>query len=158
QGHSEAARHLSEEAGIQGFVTIELFERAKEVEAAIRAKDLGPALRWCEDNASRLRKLESTLEFRVRERAFLEMVRANKKEEAVQYARDYLQPHAAAHQAEVQRDMGTLVFPNPQESTVPEWAALFHEDRWPELASEFLVEMQGVFGLTQPSMLEIVLQ
>ena len=55
--------------------------RAKEVEAAIRAKDLGPALRWCEDNASRLRKLESKLEFRVRERAFLEMVRENHKEE-----------------------------------------------------------------------------
>ncbi|CAN0550780.1 unnamed protein product, partial [Ectocarpus sp. 12 AP-2014] len=110
-GHSEAARELSEEAGIQDFVTIELFERAKEVEAAIRAKDLGPALRWCEDNSSRLRKLESKLEFRVRERAFLEMVRANKKEKAVQYARDYLQPHAANHQAEVQRDMGTLVFP-----------------------------------------------
>lgn len=51
------------------------------MEAAIRAKDLGPALQWCEDNASRLRKLESKLEFRVRERAFLEMVRANKKEE-----------------------------------------------------------------------------
>ena len=33
-----------------------------------------------------------------------------------------------------------------------------HEPRWEELASEFLVEMQGVFGLTQPSMLEIVLQ
>lgn len=30
--------------------------------------------------------------------------------------------------------------------------------RWGELASEFLKEMQGVFGLTQPSMLEIVLQ
>ncbi|CBN79410.1 lissencephaly type-1-like homology (LisH) motif-containing protein [Ectocarpus siliculosus] len=158
EGHSEAARELSEEAGIQDFVTIELFERAKEVEAAIRAKDLGPALRWCEDNSSRLRKLESKLEFRVRERAFLEMVRANKKEEAVQYARDYLQPHAANHQAEVQRDMGTLVFPNPQESTVPEWVALFHDDRWAELASEFLIEMQGVFGLTQPSMLEIVVQ
>eukprot|EP00752_Nemacystus_decipiens_P011839 g10501.t1 len=158
QGHSEAAKELSEEAGIQDYVTIELFERAKEVEAAIRAKDLGPALQWCEDNASRLRKLESKLEFRVRERAFLEMVRANKKDEAVQYARDHLQPHAATHQAEVQRDMGTLLFPNPQESTVPEWVELFHDDRWPELASEFLVEMQGVFGLTQPSMLEIVLQ
>lgn len=53
------------------------------MEAAIRAKDLGPALRWCEDNSSRLRKLESKLEFRVRERAFLEMVRANKKEEVI---------------------------------------------------------------------------
>lgn len=55
--------------------------RAKEVEAALRAKNLGPALRWCEDNASRLRKLESKLEFRVRERAFLEMVRANERDE-----------------------------------------------------------------------------
>lgn len=27
QGHSEAARILSEEAGIQDYVTIELFER-----------------------------------------------------------------------------------------------------------------------------------
>lgn len=60
---------------------VDVFFRAKEVETAIRAKDLGPALRWCEDNSSRLRKLESKLEFRVRERAFLEMVRANKKEE-----------------------------------------------------------------------------
>ena len=51
------------------------------MEAAIRAKDLQPALQWCEDNGSRLRKLESTLEFRVRMRDFLEMVRANEKEE-----------------------------------------------------------------------------
>lgn len=61
------------------------FDRAKDVEAAIRAKDLGPALRWCDDNASRLRKLESTLEFRVRERDFLEMVRANKRVEVWDY-------------------------------------------------------------------------
>lgn len=59
--------------------------RAKQVEAAILAKDLGPALRWCEDNASRLRKLESKLEFHVRERAFLEMVRADKKDEVCRW-------------------------------------------------------------------------
>lgn len=69
--------------------TLLLVTRAKEVEAAIRAKDLGPALRWCEDNASRLRKLESTLEFRVRERAFLEMVRANRKEEVTHSSRPF---------------------------------------------------------------------
>lgn len=51
------------------------------MEAAIRAKDVGPALRWCEDNASRLRKLESNLDFRIRERVLLEMIRAQRKDE-----------------------------------------------------------------------------
>ena len=37
------------------------------------------ALEWCADHASRLRRIESPLEFALRKRAFLELVRQDRK-------------------------------------------------------------------------------
>lgn len=49
--------------------------------------------------------------------------------QAIQYARDHLSPHAASHGVEIQRAMATLAFPDPAAAPVPEYAALFADDR-----------------------------
>jgi macrophage erythroblast attacher len=47
---------------------------------ALRAHACGPALAWCADNRARLKKIKSTLEFRLRVQEFLELVRQVRQE------------------------------------------------------------------------------
>ena len=43
----------------------------------------GPCLAWCHDNRSKLRRLRSTLEYRVRLQDFVELVRQERRMDAV---------------------------------------------------------------------------
>lgn len=49
--------------------------------------------------------------------------------QAIQYARDHLSPHSTVHVAEIQRAMATLAFDDPTSAPVPEYAALFADER-----------------------------
>lgn len=42
--------------GYQDLVDIDVFQEAKKVIDALRSKEVGPALAWCADNKSRLKK------------------------------------------------------------------------------------------------------
>ncbi|CAM9369036.1 unnamed protein product, partial [Phaeothamnion confervicola] len=132
--------------------------RAAEVEASLRRRECGAALAWCADNASRLRRLESALEFDIRRQMFVEMVRSGNKDEAIQFAQEHLAKHAAERGADVQQAMATLAFPQPAACPIPEYAALFAPERWDDLLRLFGQEVLRVFGLTQPSVLELTLQ
>ncbi len=171
-GRRDSARALAEEAGLAELVDAEVYERAARIEEALRSPshDCGPALAWCSDNASKLRRLESGLEFELRKREFLELVRANRKLEAIAYARDHLSPAAASQQqqqqlqparperaAALQQAMATLAFDEPARCGVPEYAALFDEARWTELGLEFRRELRQVYGFAEHSSLETAL-
>ena len=157
RGRFASARALSEEAGLAELVDAEVYDRAARIEEALRSHDCGPALAWCADNASKLRRLESGLEFELRTREFLELVRANRKLEAIAYARDHLSATAARHAAEMQQAMATLAFDEPARCGVPEYAALFDEARWTELGLEFRRELRQVYGFAEHSSLETAL-
>ncbi|CAM9479006.1 unnamed protein product [Discosporangium mesarthrocarpum] len=143
----------------EGFSKL-LFLMARVVQDGLMEHDLGPALQWCADNSSKLRKLDSRLEFRLQKRAFLEKVRANEKAKAILYAQENLGMTHASHENvyEIQEAMATLAFEDPANAPVKEYAALFAEERWAELASAFLEEMLLVYGFTRVPMLELVLQ
>jgi hypothetical protein len=68
------------------------FEHAPAVLAALRRRDPAPALAWAAEHRSRLKRLRSPLEFRLRLGEFLELVRVGKREEAVAHARATIAP------------------------------------------------------------------
>ena len=109
-GHYTAAYKLSESSGIevrndtchnthmhthiahthtlihkrtQELVDVEIFLVCQRVEEALRHHDTVPCLAWCHENRSKLRRMKSTLEFQVRLQDFIEMVRLNKREQAI---------------------------------------------------------------------------
>ncbi|KAF9597095.1 hypothetical protein IFM89_015759, partial [Coptis chinensis] len=55
------------------LVDIEVFHEAKKVIDALHNKDVAPALAWCADNKSRLKKSKSKLEFQLRLQEFVEL-------------------------------------------------------------------------------------
>lgn len=54
---------------------LHVFRDAWGVVEALQRRDCGPALQWCADNKSRLKKVESQLEFRLRVQEFVELIR-----------------------------------------------------------------------------------
>lgn len=69
--------------GTQELVDVDIFRVCHRVEEALRNHDTGPCLAWCYDNRSKLRRMKSTLEFQVRLQDFIELVRLNKRVQAI---------------------------------------------------------------------------
>lgn len=62
QGHYKSAAALAEQHGLQDLVDMELFARWQSIETSLlQNHDCGPALAWCEENASRLSKSGSAV-------------------------------------------------------------------------------------------------
>lgn len=59
------------------------------MEDSLRRGETGRALEWCADNKSKLRRLQSRLELRIREQEFIELLRAGHKDKAIEYSRQY---------------------------------------------------------------------
>ena len=60
-----------------------VFQVCQRVEEGLRSHDTGPCLAWCHDNRSKLRRLKSTLEYRVRLQDFIELIRQERRIDAV---------------------------------------------------------------------------
>ncbi|MBA0872980.1 hypothetical protein Goshw_024689 [Gossypium schwendimanii] len=104
----DSAMKLAESSNIQELVDIDVFQEAKKVIDGLRNQEVGPALAWCADNKSRLKKSKSKFEFQLRLQEFVELVRAENYMRAISYARRYLSPWGATHLKEFQRVMATL--------------------------------------------------
>uniref|UniRef100_M8B067 Macrophage erythroblast attacher n=1 Tax=Aegilops tauschii TaxID=37682 RepID=M8B067_AEGTA len=106
----DTATKLAETSGIQDLVDIDVFLDAKRVIDSLRNKEIAPALAWCAENKSRLKKSKSKLEFLLRLQEFVELVKAKNFLQAISYARKYLAPWGSTHMKELQRVTATLVF------------------------------------------------
>lgn len=60
-----------------------IFLVCQKVEEALMVHDTGPCLAYCHENRSKLRRLKSNLEFQVRLQDFIELVRMDKRLEAI---------------------------------------------------------------------------
>ncbi|XP_042199219.1 E3 ubiquitin-protein transferase MAEA isoform X2 [Callorhinchus milii] len=84
-GYYNTAVKLTKQSGIEDLVNIDMFLTAKEVEESLERQETATCLAWCHDNKSRLRKMKSCLEFSLRIQEFIELIRQNKRLEAVRY-------------------------------------------------------------------------
>ncbi|XP_022139154.1 macrophage erythroblast attacher [Momordica charantia] len=152
----DTAMKLSESANIQDLVDIDVFQEAKRVIDALQNKEIAPALSWCADNKSRLKKSKSKFEFQLRLQEFIELVRADKNMQAITYARKYLAPWGATHMKELQRVMATLAFKSSTECAV--YKVLFEPKQWDNLVDVFRQEFCKIYGMTLEPLLNIYLQ
>ncbi|KAH6761964.1 LisH/CRA/RING-U-box domains-containing protein [Perilla frutescens var. hirtella] len=152
----DTAVKLAESSNIQDLVDIDVFLEAKKVIDALQKKEVGPALAWCADNKSRLKKSKSKFEFQLRLQEFIELVRADNNMRAISYARKYLAPWGATHMKELQRVMATLAFRSSTEC--PLYKVLFEEKQWEFLADQFKQEFCKLYGMTLEPLLNIYLQ
>ncbi|XP_020573271.1 macrophage erythroblast attacher, partial [Phalaenopsis equestris] len=152
----ESAKMLAESSNIEDLVDIDVFIEAKRVIISLQNKEVGPALMWCAENKSRLKKFKSRFEFLLRHQEFIELVRLDESLKAIAYARKFLAPWAATHMKELQRAMATLAFRSNTECAT--YSVLFEAKQWNNLVEQFKQEFYKLFGMTVEPLLNIYLQ
>ena len=155
-GHFEAAVSLSKEAGVSHLVDIDLFSETREVERELRNHNPDPCLAWCQSNRSKLRKLNSNLEYNLRLQQFVEFVRVGQHCEAIQHARRFFTQVEETFLSEVQRAMGLLAFPT--DCCYPQYQDLLSEVRWEELITKFRLDNYSLLQMSSQSLLITTLQ
>ncbi|KAF0927494.1 hypothetical protein E2562_033988 [Oryza meyeriana var. granulata] len=152
----DTAAKLTETSGIQDLVDIDVFLDAKRVIDSLQNKEIAPALAWCAENRSRLKKSKSKLEFFLRLQEFVELVKAKNFMHAIAYARKYLAPWGATHMKELQRVTATLVFRSS--TNCAPYKVLFEQNQWDCLVDQFKQEFYKLYGMTLEPLLNIYMQ
>lgn len=84
---------------------------SREVEKSLANHETARCIGWCHDNRSKLRKLGSTMEFNLRVQEFIELVRSDRRLDAVKHARKCFASYDDYQLQEIQCCMGQLAFP-----------------------------------------------
>ena len=71
------------------FFIIDIFHTSREVEEDLANFKTTKCILWCIDNKSKLRKINSNIEFNLRVQEFVELVRKNLRTDAVIHARKH---------------------------------------------------------------------
>lgn len=152
----DTATKFADFSNIMELVDIEVFYEAKKVIDAIHNKEVSPALAWCAENRSRLKKSKSKFEFHLRLQEFVEMVRDEKRMQAIMYARKYLSSWGSSHMKEFQRVATTVAFKSNTECAA--YKLLFEAKQWDYLVDQFKQEFCKLYGITLEPLLNIYLQ
>uniref|UniRef100_A0A0K2UIZ2 Macrophage erythroblast attacher n=1 Tax=Lepeophtheirus salmonis TaxID=72036 RepID=A0A0K2UIZ2_LEPSM len=141
---------------ITDLTNIHLFLVAKEVEDDLALKDVTKCLAWCHDNKSKLRKMKSTLEFDMRLQEFIELIKKNKKMDAIRHARKHLATEDQEQLSTVQRAMALLVFPT--DTIISPYCEMLKDFRWNDLIQQFRTENYRLYQLSNQSVFTVALQ
>ncbi|CAI5506079.1 unnamed protein product [Closterium sp. Naga37s-1] len=156
EGHLETAGKLAQELHLQEWVDSGVYESMLAISSALHQQDCAPALHWCSLHRSRLKRLKSGLEFRLRVQEFIERVRQGQLKEAVGYARAHLAPFAASHLPQLQQALATLALRSSTQC--PKYKALFAQSQWESLQQLFHRTACDLHGLPHPPLLHIYMQ
>ena len=88
RGYLDVVDTLIEESGqwLDNLLDVQIYKRAVAVEQSVLQGELDAALQWVQDHASKLRRLNSALEFFVRQEQFLTLVYTGQSLEALRFA------------------------------------------------------------------------
>nr|XP_031541010.1 E3 ubiquitin-protein transferase MAEA isoform X2 [Vicugna pacos] len=138
------------------LVNIEMFLTAKEVEESLERRETATCLAWCHDNKSRLRKMKSCLEFSLRIQEFIELIRQNKRLDAVRHARKHFSQAEGSQLDEVRQVMGMLAF--PPDTHISPYKDLLDPARWRMLIQQFRYDNYRLHQLGNNSVFTLTLQ
>ncbi|KAJ7640861.1 CTLH/CRA C-terminal to lish motif domain-containing protein [Mycena polygramma] len=141
-GKDKTAKMIAKEKHIETLVDIDLFSDIKRIEGALARHSCTEALAWCSENKTALRKMKSTLEFDLRLQEYIELTRASKHHEAIEYSRKHLVPWQETHMDQIQQAAALLAFPPHKASG--RYKRLYDPARWPTLTHAF---RQAIYSL-----------
>ncbi|CAL8462971.1 g2505 [Coccomyxa elongata] len=155
-GFLDSASQLAASANIEDLVDSHIFIQARSILEGLAQHDCSAALAWCEENRTRLKRLKSKLEFKLRVQEFVELVRQERMLEAIAYSRKHLAPWAGQYQAELQRALTALAF--KAGTTCAPYAALFAESAWDACSDLFCKDLYRLHSMPPESQLKVHLQ
>ena len=136
---------------------IKVIEEANSVKNDLKQKSCRLAFNWCQSNKSKLAKTKSSFEFKLFFQEFIELLRAGKRGEAMEYIKKNSENYKKDHFDEIKKAMGCLLVKEKIED-FPSYKHYFEEQRWDDLVTMFRKENYSVFSLTSSSMFAITLQ
>ncbi|CAK1594345.1 unnamed protein product [Parnassius mnemosyne] len=139
-GYYDSANKLADAKNLRELTNVDIYQAAAEVERELAARRTARCLhlQWCADNKSKLRKLGSTMEFNIRIQEFIELVREDKRLEAVRYAKKHFSTYEKEQLEDIQHCMGMLAF--PKDTEVEPYRSLLAGGRWRALVAQFRAE------------------
>lgn len=155
-GYYECANKLATDRGLKDLTNVDIYSAAAEVEAELYSQRTGRCLQWCADNKSKLRKLNSNMEFKIRIQEFIELVREDKRLEAVRYAKKHFSSYEEGQLQDIQHCMGMLAF--PKDTEVEPYRSLLGVWRWRALVSQFRREHARLLHPARLAALPVTLQ
>ena len=92
QGNFTTAKLYAQQKGISEFSDLPVFQEVKRIRESLETgHDCGPALAWCNTNRTKLGRVMSQLEFKLRMQEFVDLLhQKNDSIGAVQYGRKNL--------------------------------------------------------------------
>lgn len=156
KGYYKTATKLADSSELRDLTNIDVFMVSREVEKSLANHESARCIGWCHDNRSKLRKLGSTMEFNLRVQEFIELVRTDRRLDAVKHARKYFANYDDYQLQEIQCCMGQLAF--PAHAYLSPYKDLLDEKRWDKLIETFRQENYRLFQLASQSVFTVALQ
>jgi hypothetical protein len=115
------------------------------------------ALEWVTQYSSELDARNSTLEFKLRRLAYLQILEqgVNAQGEAIAYTRAHFNKFVNKFEKEIQALMGCLIYLHTGFQNTP-YSALFSNELWIDAADSFITEACEIVGVNKDSSLEII--
>ncbi|KAJ8931800.1 hypothetical protein NQ314_015256, partial [Rhamnusium bicolor] len=110
-GYYNSAITLADRSDIKDLTNIDIFLTSREVEKSLANRETTKCLLWCHDNKSKLRKLKSNMEFNLRIQEFVELIRTDRRIDAIKHARKHFPGFEEEHLSTIQQVMALLAFP-----------------------------------------------
>lgn len=110
-GYYDSAERLAVRRNIRDLTNLDTFQTTREVEEDLANHRTAKCIAWCIDNKSKLRKINSTIEFQLRVQEFVELIRADQRLDAVAHSRKYFPAFEVDQLKEIRECMALLAFP-----------------------------------------------
>jgi E3 ubiquitin-protein transferase RMND5 len=157
QGQFEIGDRFSSEAQVSesDILKSPFLEMHSILQSMKESHDLKPALAWVARNREKLLQSGSSLELKLHELQYVEMLKAGKQVEALKYARIHLAPLATEHRTEIQKVFACLLWENRLDQSP--YGDLSSPSHWDELATELVRQFCGLMGQPYESPLAVTL-
>eukprot|EP01100_Stratorugosa_tubuloviscum_P012881 TRINITY_DN6254_c0_g1_i2.p1 TRINITY_DN6254_c0_g1~~TRINITY_DN6254_c0_g1_i2.p1 ORF type:complete len:314 (-),score=117.53 TRINITY_DN6254_c0_g1_i2:884-1729(-) len=152
----DCAYEIANRTNIKNLVEINLYFEEYKIIQALNNNSCTECLLFCETNKNKLKEINSRLELDLRLQEFIELVKLNDKNSAINYARRNFSHFTENKELdEIKKAMGLLVYSN---KPLPKrYEHFFSQERWKNLINLFSQTFKQVHYLMQESSLNLFL-
>lgn len=155
-GYYSSAEVLADRCGIREISNVDIFQVIREVEKDLSQHNTSKCIMWCIDNKSKLRKINSNIEFKIRQQEFIELIRSEQRLQAVKHAQKYFSAFEQDQLEEIKKCMALLAF--PVTTQLEPYKTMLDLKRWDDLLVDFRLENYRLFGIPTHSVLSCAVQ
>ena len=152
EGYVDIAQRIADGSGLHIFCDGDLHRMLSSVCTALQQHNCTEALLFCAENRASLAKISSSLEVQLRIQQLVLLIRDNKLQAAVQFARAKLAPFMSSFPHLVQQAMMLIALRS--DTCIHPYRQFFSEERWSFIAETFVNDAYQVFKLSAISALQ----